>query len=217
MEVPILFNEIFVLIFPYFSLAAALVTLLVAAVATVRADPLPLVSSSLGSNMVLQSAPSKARIWGWTPQASQQVTVNLNNGAQVKQATSGASAPFFWSVDLDPITASFTTNVIVVNSGSNVVKMTNVLFGEVFICSGQSNMQMGVAAALNATEVRSWLQIISFRLWAFGASDQKPTIFPPSSHVHVIFVLFFRKLLLLLNIPTFVFTLLAKAQSLQHR
>lgn len=103
--------------------------------------------------MVLQAAPSQARIWGWTSAASQTVTVVLGNGIQSKKVLSSSTAPFAWSVDLDPVAASFTAFTITVTSGSASARLDNVLFGEVFICSGQSNMQMSVAAAFNATQV----------------------------------------------------------------
>lgn len=45
-----------------------------------------------------------------------------------------------WSITLDPIPAGgpYTINVF---SESTVISITDVLFGDVWICSGQSNMQ----------------------------------------------------------------------------
>jgi sialate O-acetylesterase len=115
---------------------------------------LPLVSSSLGSNMVLQSAPSSARIWGWTASSSQQVTIVLNDGIQKKSTVSAAQAPYAWSIDLDPVQASFKPYYLSIIAGNNTLQLTNVLFGNVFICGGQSNMEMALFGAFNSTEVR---------------------------------------------------------------
>jgi sialate O-acetylesterase len=109
--------------------------------------------------MVLQSAPDSARLWGWTAGPSQTVTVKVGDGIQVKKAVSSSVAPYFWSVDLDPIAASFNSYAIGISSDASSVVLQNILFGQVFLCSGQSNMQMSVAAAFNATQVCFWCLI----------------------------------------------------------
>ena len=59
-----------------------------------------------------------------------------------------ADAKGNWRVSLPatPAGGSYTLNVV----GSNTVEITNILFGEVWVCSGQSNMQWGVNASNNS-------------------------------------------------------------------
>ena len=94
---------------------------------------LPVVFSS---NMVLQRAPYNATLWGEAPSASQ-VTVTLN-GTQVGMAMSDQTGR--WLVRLDVQKAS-TGNTLVVTDGMTVLTFTGVAFGDVYLCSGQSNME----------------------------------------------------------------------------
>lgn len=87
----------------------------------------------LGNNMVLQRDKPVA-IWG-TASAGETVTVSF--AGQQKKAISDASGN--WKVVLDPMNASSEGREMLI-SGTNVIKLENILVGEVWICSGQSNM-----------------------------------------------------------------------------
>jgi sialate O-acetylesterase len=56
-----------------------------------------------------------------------------------------------WSITLNPMNANATPADLVV-AGKNTITLKNVLVGEVWICSGQSNMQWTVKQAGNADE-----------------------------------------------------------------
>ncbi|MCF7837537.1 MAG: sialate O-acetylesterase [Candidatus Marinimicrobia bacterium] len=101
-------------------------------VATAPLRPAPL----FGSNMVLQrDAP--VPVWGWAaPGAAVQVTFA---GATV---TAAADAAGRWQVALPPLPASIEPRALRLHipNGTEVV-YTNVLVGDVWLCSGQSNMR----------------------------------------------------------------------------
>lgn len=78
-------------------------------------------------------------VWG-TARDGEKVTVEFGDQKLSTTAANGS-----WRVNLKPLTAGgpFTMNV----SGDNQVIIRNLLVGEVWVCSGQSNMQFGLAEA----------------------------------------------------------------------
>ena len=86
------------------------------------------------NNMVLQRD-MPVPIWGWAdPSEGIAVTFGTQN------ARTTADAHGKWSVQLPPLKASAESAELTVQ-GKNVIKLTNVLVGDVWLCSGQSNMQ----------------------------------------------------------------------------
>ena len=85
-------------------------------------------------------------VWGWADQG-EQVVVKI--GDQAKTATPDAKTGK-WTVKLDPLPVGgpHTLNV----TGKNTITLKNVLVGEVWICSGQSNMQMAVRGVQGAQD-----------------------------------------------------------------
>ncbi|MDR1962479.1 MAG: sialate O-acetylesterase [Planctomycetaceae bacterium] len=116
------------------------VVLLFFFVVSVQADVrLP---SIIGSNMVLQQKLANP-IWGWA-EAGEDVTVSING--QTKSAKAGTDGK--WSVVLDPqeVGGPFTLTI----KGKNELTLENVLVGEVWLASGQSNMQWNVQNSTNS-------------------------------------------------------------------
>ncbi len=97
----------------------------------------------LGDHMVLQQKQANP-IWGWDRPGTK-VTVTF--GPQTK--TGVADAQGKWTVKLDPLPASAKPAVMNIR-GTNEVKLSNILVGEVWICSGQSNMQWSVSQSYDA-------------------------------------------------------------------
>ena len=96
-------------------------------------------------HMVLQQQ-IPLRIWGWA-EAGEMVTVSIGtNKKTVKTPESGR-----WEAKLPAMTASKTPTSIKVQA-KNTVEISDVLVGEVWLCSGQSNMEWPVAACVNAQE-----------------------------------------------------------------
>jgi sialate O-acetylesterase len=117
--------------------ALALVGLL--APATARADvKLPNIFSN---SMVLQQQ-QKNKVWGMAD-PGEEVTVTI--GEQKHQAKADPQGN--WSVSLDPLQVGEQKPLVLTVKGKNEIKIEDVLVGEVWICSGQSNMQWNVGSA----------------------------------------------------------------------
>jgi len=102
-------------------------------------------SSMIGDNMVLQQN-TKVRIWGTAlPRAS--VTVNAS-WSKKPPVTARADAEGHWEVMLETYEASFKPQTVVASSGGEKVTASNVLIGEVWLCSGQSNMEMTLGGGM---------------------------------------------------------------------
>lgn len=95
-------------------------------------------------NMVLQHH-SKIPVWGWS-NANEKITVKFNQQSKTTSADSTGK----WIVYLDEENAGgpYVLNV----KGKNTIQINNVLVGEVWICSGQSNMEWTVGQSENATK-----------------------------------------------------------------
>jgi sialate O-acetylesterase len=99
---------------------------------TVRADiSLPDV---IGSSMMLQQKQT-VPIWG-TAEPGEAVTVTFGN----INKTVAADANGRWRVDLGKMPANSSPQTMTI-AGKNTIKLDNILVGEVWLVSGQSNMQ----------------------------------------------------------------------------
>ena len=87
----------------------------------------------IGDHMVLQQKQSNP-IWGWDAPGTK-VTVTF--AGQTKSAQAGADGK--WTVKLDPAPANAQPQTLVI-AGSAQREIKDVLVGEVWMCSGQSNM-----------------------------------------------------------------------------
>lgn len=85
-------------------------------------------------------------VWG-SADPGEKVTVTFNG--QRREAVADGSGR--WKVMLDPMPANASPQPLEVH-GKNAVILTNVLIGEVWIGSGQSNMQWSVGQSMNAAE-----------------------------------------------------------------
>ncbi|MFP6903414.1 MAG: sialate O-acetylesterase, partial [Verrucomicrobiia bacterium] len=101
--------------------------------------------SILGSHMVLQRD-AACPIWGWDD-AGTAVTVSF--AGQTHTAKAGKDGR--WQVSLTAMKASAKGRALTVK-GSSTVKLEDVLVGEVWLCSGQSNMEWTVSRSTNAKE-----------------------------------------------------------------
>ena len=91
-------------------------------------------------HMVLQRD-VKLPIWGWASDG-EQVTVTV--AGQTHQATAAKGR---WQIELKPLAAGGPHQLTV--SGTNKIAVKDILVGEVWLCSGQSNMAMTVARSQN--------------------------------------------------------------------
>ena len=99
------------------------------------------VASLIGDNMVLQQN-SKIKIWGKsTAGHTLKVTANWSSDAN---ANTVANQNGDWIVTLPTISAGGHYQINIADAKEKV-KLNNLMLGEVWFCSGQSNMEMVVA------------------------------------------------------------------------
>lgn len=93
----------------------------------------------LGSNMVLQQQ-SEVNLWG-KADANAKVTVEVSWSGDKVQTHSDAEGR--WAVKVATPAASFDPQTITISDGESLT-LENILIGDVWVCSGQSNMEMPV-------------------------------------------------------------------------
>ena len=98
-----------------------------------------------GDSMVLQQQKPIA-IWGWA-EPGESITVTLADASE----TATADKTGKWKVALPAMTASKEPISLTVK-GSNTIEINDILIGEVWLCSGQSNMEWSVRSSSNAAE-----------------------------------------------------------------
>ncbi len=106
------------------------------------------VANVFQDHMVLQRG-KPIKIWGWTT-TGDKVTVSL--AGQRKIATADKDGK--WMVTLDPMPASSEgrTMTVASSSGRQKVEIKDVLVGEVWLCSGQSNMSYNMSRFRNCAD-----------------------------------------------------------------
>lgn len=104
-------------------------------------------ASPFTDNMVLQRDQT-VPVWGWCD-AGEKVEVRF--GAQVAETIGNSEG--HWRVNLKPLQASFEAETLTVSTGSGErIELQDIVVGEVWICSGQSNMQY---AASSVPEIKA--------------------------------------------------------------
>jgi sialate O-acetylesterase len=114
-------------------------------------------NNMFGDHMVLQQG-IKNKVWG-KADPGEAVTVTL--GSQTHSTTAGTDGT--WHVLLDPVMEYGGPHTLTVK-GKNTVTFNDVLIGEVWVCSGQSNMQWGVGAVNDADIERAAAKFPNIRL-----------------------------------------------------
>ena len=98
--------------------------------------------------MVLQRAPSTATVWGFAPEGT--VVTTTFDGVHHR---ANASSEGVWRTSLPPTKAGGPYTLRFSEpTGTTTIELTDVLFGDVYACGGQSNMQFAVGANANASE-----------------------------------------------------------------
>jgi sialate O-acetylesterase len=124
--------------------AVTLVNILVVLLLSAPAMAAIKLPSVIGDNMVLQRDQPVA-IWGWDD-AGTEVTVTIGE----KKATATTCEEGKWCVQLPAMAAGGPHTMTI--AGTDTVTVKNILIGEVWLCSGQSNMEWSVKASNNADE-----------------------------------------------------------------
>jgi sialate O-acetylesterase len=107
----------------------------------------------IGSDMVLQQGVALP-IWGWADKGE---VVTVTVAGQSHTANAGDDGR--WEVRLGKLEATpdqKPLEMTVKGSSGNTITLKNILIGEVWVCSGQSNMEMGIGAAKDgAAEIKA--------------------------------------------------------------
>ncbi len=118
--------------------------------------------------MVLQRD-QPVRVWGWAT-AGSEVSVQL--GVQKRTAKTDGNGR--WEVDLGAMAAGGPYSVVVAGDGGRVA-IDDVLVGEVWLCSGQSNMAMTVNRAKNSEEEAAAAKYPQIRMFKVNSGhSQEP-------------------------------------------
>ena len=122
----------------------------------------------------------KAPIWGWAA-AGEKVSVSM--GGQTVEAVAGADGR--WEVKLGPFPAGGTYSLSVSGS-SKKLKFNDLLTGDVWLCSGQSNMSFGMRFVQNSQEEianaeHPQLRLFDIPAWLKRANGCKWTLCNPET------------------------------------
>lgn len=108
--------------------------------------------------MVLQRAPQKSIVWGFVDKVNAPIILTMNNKIYRTRSYLSAADPTnasIWAVTLDAQTEEGPFQVKVTQSLANgtleTIQLNDVLFGDVWVCSGQSNMGFSLRNMFNAS------------------------------------------------------------------
>lgn len=123
--------------------------------------PPSFVSTIFGDNMVLQRN-SADPIWGWSDPGDQ-IKVQIAG----KTATAVAGADRRWQANIDPpaVGGPYT---LTITGQHQTATINNVLVGDVWLCSGQSNMQFGLRQAKTGAEDAKTADLPNIRFFTVG-------------------------------------------------
>lgn len=124
-----------------------LLVFLAASIVTLHAEVRP--SPLFTDNAVLQQGMT-VPVWG-TAADGENVTVAFAGQTQSVLATNGS-----WTVRLQPMKADTNPSSMTISGVSNTVTLTNLLIGEVWICSGQSNMERQLGPMKGRKPLENW-------------------------------------------------------------
>jgi len=158
---------------PVFLLASAVFA------STVLADVR--VPAIFGDHMILQRD-LKLPVWGWAA-PGEKVTVHFGDKTQTTTAGSDGA----WKVELPPSPANAHPQEFTV-TGKNTLTFTDVLVGDVWLASGQSNMEFGIQTDQDGSKTIADSKDTSLRLffvpWSTALEPQKEMASAPPDNLN---------------------------------
>jgi len=124
--------------------------------------------------MVLQQG-KQASIWGWAEPGEK---VAVSGSWQIGSWDTTADKDGKWMIKIEPPKAGGPYELIF--KGKNTITIKNILVGEVWVCSGQSNMQWSVRQSANAEQEIAAANYPDIRLFTV---ERKPAEQPQSDCV----------------------------------
>ena len=89
----------------------------------------------IGDHMVLQQQ-SEVQLWGWCA-PGEKISIKVDWDTAIYRTTGNSSAK--WTLKIRTGTAGGPYNVTI--TGNNTIQLRDIMVGEVWVCSGQSNME----------------------------------------------------------------------------
>lgn len=135
-----------------------------------------------GDHMVLQMSPKRAQVWGYASTVGDTVLISINSqnvaNATVEQDLRGGHLGV-WSALLPPQNAGNQVT-LEIESHDGHATITDVLFGDVWVCSGQSNMAFPMFHVYNQSyELERASHFHNIRLMAVKTSRSNTTLSEP--------------------------------------
>lgn len=106
-------------------------------------------SGLISDHMVLQRE-MPISVWGWA-ESGEKVSVKFAG----QQALAVADSNGCWRVGLAPLHATSNSLTMSVTAGTNTITISDILVGDVWLCSGQSNMEMPLRLCNSPEDLRN--------------------------------------------------------------
>ncbi|MEL0120470.1 MAG: hypothetical protein VXB01_16160, partial [Opitutae bacterium] len=103
-------------------------------------------------------------IWGWTVSGSK---VEVEFGGQKKTTISDKNGK--WLIKLDPMAANAKGQELKATAGDSSISLKDILIGEVWLASGQSNMGFSIPKSTHAEEARKLIPHPTLRRFKVGS------------------------------------------------
>ncbi len=124
-------------------------------------------SPVLQSNMVIQQN-KPFKVWGWAP-AGETVLISADWMKTAVKVAAEADGRFLGIIPVPPATrGDFSKKSLTVAAAGKSVTLHNLLIGETWICSGQSNMQFKLRETIDSTREMAAANYYNIRLFSGG-------------------------------------------------
>ncbi len=128
--------------------------------------------SVIGDNMVLQQG-MEVTIWGWADPC-EHIVIKFGYSSVAWSAVADSKGQ--WQTKIGPLKAGGPYEMSI--EGNNKITLKNILVGEVWVCSGQSNMEWPVRQSVNGEQEVSEANYPQIRLFTVG----KRVTYTPLNH-----------------------------------
>jgi hypothetical protein len=136
----------------------------------------------IADHMVLQAAPSSFVLWGRAETTPGRLSIAIDGQEifVIKYEETIHDAEISWRAELAPQHGGGPHNVRISSEFLGSIVIRDVLFGDVFICGGQSNMQMGMQDAYFEDKQRLYHAaadgaLNKIRIFTGSAGNPKPS------------------------------------------
>ncbi|XP_078000939.1 sialate O-acetylesterase-like isoform X2 [Glandiceps talaboti] len=157
------------------------VLIMTATLAVNAPAPVFRLASYYGDHMVLQMEPYQSIVWGYG-EKNADIELMLKGRVYSTYTSQGPETDWIWKVTLDVMPPSGPFDIQInhrsISNITQAIILRDVLFGDVWLCSGQSNMQFTVNEAFNASlELLEAYKYPHIRLFTADLVESKRTFY----------------------------------------